>query len=85
MTGQMTLGNGTVESFTLNERFQLTSQSLTRGSEVLQKFDYAYGQIDGSGNLDPAKRRPACEDRSVYRSGEAADAEVHLRFDRSLE
>jgi hypothetical protein len=55
MTSQVTLGNGTSETFRLNERFQLTSQTLTRGTEVLQKFDYGYGQIDGSGNLDLTK------------------------------
>ena len=55
MTSQVTLGNGTTESFTLNERSQLTSQALKRGTEVLQKSDYGYGQIDGSGNLDTTK------------------------------
>jgi RHS repeat-associated protein len=51
MTSQMTLGNGTTESFTTNERFQLTSQSLMRGSEVLQKYNYNYGDLDSSSNL----------------------------------
>ena len=51
MTSQMTLGNGTTESFTMNERFQLTSQSLTRGSEVVQKYNYNYGDLDSSSNL----------------------------------
>ena len=51
MTSQMTLGNGTTESFTMNERFQLTSQSLMRGSEVLQKYNYNYGDLDSSSNL----------------------------------
>jgi RHS repeat-associated protein len=55
MTSQITLGNGTVETARLNERFQLTSQTLKRGTEVLQKFDYGYGQIDGSGNLQVSK------------------------------
>jgi RHS repeat-associated protein len=51
MTSQMTLGNGTTETFTTNERFQLTSQSLMRGSEVLQKYNYNYGDLDSSGVL----------------------------------
>jgi hypothetical protein len=51
MTSQMTLGNGTIETFTTNERFQMTSQTLTRGSEVLQKYNYNYGDLDASSNL----------------------------------
>ena len=51
MTSQVTLGNGTKENSTLNERFQLTSQSLTRGSEVLQRYNYNYGDLDASSNL----------------------------------
>lgn len=53
MTSQITLGNGTIETFRLNERFQLTSQTLKRGPEVLQKFDYAYGQINAAGEIAP--------------------------------
>jgi hypothetical protein len=48
MTSQMALGNGTTESFTTNERFQLISQSLMRGSQVLQKYNYNYGDLDSS-------------------------------------
>lgn len=44
----MTLGNGTNQTFALNDRLQMTNQTLTKGSEVLQKYDYGYGQI----NLD---------------------------------
>ena len=28
---------------------------MSRGSEVLQKYDYGYGQIDANGNLDTTK------------------------------
>lgn len=52
---QMTLGNGTVQNFTLNDRLQMTGQELKKGTSVLQKYDYGYGQIDGSGNLDTTK------------------------------
>ncbi len=52
---QMTLGNGTVENYTLNDRFQMTGQELKRGTEVLQKYNYGYGEIDGSGNLVTTK------------------------------
>jgi len=51
----MSLGNGTTEIYTLNDRLQMISQSLMRGSEVLQKYDYGYGQIDSNGNLDTSK------------------------------
>jgi RHS repeat-associated protein len=49
------LGNGTTERYTLNDRLQMIAQSLERGSEVLQKYDYGYGQIDANGILDPSK------------------------------
>ena len=52
---QMTFGNGTVQNFTLNDRLQMTGQELKRGTDVLQKYDYGYGQIDGAGNLDLTK------------------------------
>ena len=45
-TSQVNLGNGTVENYSFNERFQLTSQNLMKGGEVLQKYDYTYGQIN---------------------------------------
>lgn len=51
----MTLGNSTTQTFTLNDRLQMASQDLKRGSEVLQKYDYGYGQIDEGGNLDMSK------------------------------
>ena len=34
---------------------QLTNQKLAKNSEILQKYDYGYGQIDASGNLDTSK------------------------------
>jgi len=33
----------------------MTNQTLSKGTEVLQKYDYGYGQIDGSGNVDTTK------------------------------
>jgi hypothetical protein len=39
-------GNGTSESFIYNDRFQMTSQSLMRGSTVVQKYEYSYGVTD---------------------------------------
>lgn len=47
----MTLGNGTVETFALNDRLQLASQELKRGSEVLQKYEYGYGELDSQSVL----------------------------------
>lgn len=52
---QISFGNGTVQNLTLNDRFQMTGQELKKGSDVLQKYAYGYGQIDGSGNLDTTK------------------------------
>ena len=51
----MSLGNGTSHTFGFNDRLQMANQTLSRGSEVLQKYDYSYGQIDENGNLDTTK------------------------------
>jgi RHS repeat-associated protein len=48
---QMTLGNGNTETFTLNDRLQMTSQSLLKGTEVLQKYDYGYGELNSQSVL----------------------------------
>ena len=53
---QLNLGNGTHETFAYNDRFQMTSQSLMKGTEVLQRFDYSYGQTDvATGSVDATK------------------------------
>ena len=53
---QMTLGNGTLENYTLNDRMQMTGQELKKGSDVLQKYNYGYGQInEQTGVLDTKK------------------------------
>jgi YD repeat-containing protein len=52
----MNLGNGTSESFDYNDRFQMKSQSLNKGSQVLQKYDYGYGKVDlANGTIDATK------------------------------
>ena len=55
LPSQINFGNGTNQTFAYNDRLQMTQQNLSRGSEVLQKYDYGYGQIDASGNLDLTK------------------------------
>jgi RHS repeat-associated protein len=56
LLNQMNLGNGTSESFDYNERFQMKSQSLNKGSQVLQKYDYGYGKVDlATGTIDATK------------------------------
>lgn len=56
LLSQMNLGNGTHETFSYNDRFQMTSQSLMKGAEVLQKYDYGYGQTDvATGAVDATK------------------------------
>ena len=56
LLSQLNLGNGNAETFSYNDRFQMTSQSLNKGSEVLQKYDYSYGQTDlTTGNIDTTK------------------------------
>ncbi len=46
---QMTLGNGTTETFTLNDRLQLEVQELKKGSDALQRYGYSYGELDSQG------------------------------------
>jgi RHS repeat-associated protein len=48
-------GNGTTQSFGFNDRLQMNLQELKRGTEVVQKYAYGYGQIDAAGNLDVNK------------------------------
>jgi len=55
LLSQINLGNGNHETFIYNDRFQMTSQSLMKSSTVLQKWDYGYGEINGSGALDTTK------------------------------
>lgn len=38
-----------------NSRMQMTSQSLAKGTNVLQKYDYGYGQFDQNGTRDATK------------------------------
>lgn len=45
----------------------MVGQELKRGADVLQKYDYGYGQIDGSGNLDTTKN-----------NGQLAKIESHI-------
>ncbi len=51
----MTLGNGTTQTFGFNDRLQMTNHTLSKAGEVIQKYDYGYGQMDSNGNLDPTK------------------------------
>jgi hypothetical protein len=52
----MNLGNGTSETFDYNDRFQMKTQSLNKGSQVLQKYDYGYGKVDlATGAIDTTK------------------------------
>jgi RHS repeat-associated protein len=52
----MNLGNGTSEAFDYNDRFQMKTQSLNKGSQVLQKYDYGYGKVDlATGAIDTTK------------------------------
>ena len=51
----LSYGNGTVQTFGLNDRMQMISQELKRGTEILQKYAYGYGQLNASGTLDTTK------------------------------
>ena len=47
----MSFGNGTNQTFAMNDRLQMMNQTLSRSAEVLQKYDYEYGQLDASGTM----------------------------------
>lgn len=52
----MNYGNGATENFSFNNRLQLAQQSLVKNDTVIQRYDYAYGQVDQSnGNVDTSK------------------------------
>lgn len=46
LLSQIDFGNGTHETYSFNDRFQMTAQSLIKGSDVLQKYEYGYGKTD---------------------------------------
>ena len=48
---QIALGNGTVQNFDFNERLQMKSQDLKRGTEVLQKYEYGFGELNPQSQL----------------------------------
>jgi RHS repeat-associated protein len=47
----MSFGNGMSQTFVLNDRLLISNQTLSKGSEVVQQYDYEYGQLDSSGNM----------------------------------
>ena len=67
LPSQMNFGNGTNQTFGFNDRLQMTNQTLSKASEILQKYDYGYGQIDSNGNLDTTKN-----------NGQLAKIESHI-------
>lgn len=57
LPSQVDLGNGTSETFAQNDRSQLESQGLNRGTAVLQKYNYGFGQLDANGSVDVTKNK----------------------------
>lgn len=56
LLSSVTLGNGATESFSFNNRLQLQSQSLVNGDTVVQRYDYAYGEINtADGTVNSSK------------------------------
>jgi RHS repeat-associated protein len=52
----MTYGNGATESFSYNDRLQLTQQSLVKNSSVIQQYEYGYGVVNlNDGTVDTSK------------------------------
>jgi hypothetical protein len=85
----MAYGNGATESFSYNDRLQLVQQSLSKSNEILQQYDYAYGQVDlNTGNVDTSKNTGQLSRIDGYIGGtpssptEAMATEIQLRFNR---
>lgn len=79
------LGNGTTQSFDYSQqRLQLTSQSLVKGAEVLQKYEYGYGKVDlVTGNLDATKNNGQLARIDAYIGGSVSSPskQWQQRFD----
>jgi len=59
-TGQLAaifMGNGTQETYSYDaNRLQLTGQTLLKGANVLERYNYGYGKVDlATGNVDTSK------------------------------
>lgn len=46
----ITLGNGIVETFQYNDRGQMKQMAWTKNNSVIQRYDYAFGQINPANN-----------------------------------
>jgi RHS repeat-associated protein len=52
----LSLGNGAAQTFDYNDRLQLTSLSLVKDSNTLQRYEYKYGRVDiDTGAVDETK------------------------------
>ncbi len=52
----MTLGNGIQQTFDYNERLQMKQISWTKNNNVIQRYDYKFGQIDPNNNTVDATK-----------------------------
>jgi RHS repeat-associated protein len=51
----LTFGNGAVQTLGYNDRLQLTSLSLVKDSNTIQRYEYKYGQVNAGGTVDETK------------------------------
>jgi len=87
-TGQLNslfVGNGTQETYSYDaNRLQLTGQTLLKGANILERYNYAYGKIDlATGNVDLTKNNGQLAKVDSYAGGTTAAPvkQFEQRFD----
>lgn len=66
----MTLGNGVQQSFGYNDRLQMTQIAWSKDSNLIQRYDYAFGQINAQTNqVDATKNNGQLAQIESYNGG----------------
>lgn len=55
MLSSLMFGNGAVQSYAYNARLQIQNITLTKGSNILQRYEYKYGEVQANRTVDEAK------------------------------
>ncbi len=79
----MRLGNGLWETAAFNERLQVTELGLGHSVQTnnLWKVNYTFGELDPSGNVDPAKNTGNIAKQTISFSGLAQPFEQEYKYD----
>jgi len=69
----LTLGNGIQQAFEYNDRLQMKKIAWTKNNQVIQRYDYSFGQIDQqSGTVDATKNNGQLAQVESYIGGTAS-------------